>query len=128
MPDIIREIMGFLEIDFGTIIGLIFWIGIVAAVIVKGKSVGKKRPVKGGHPTTINRPSTPPKRVMPVGSKPTVSSDGHRIPRSKDITCEGQYGHNHGERVPRFIVHEEPTEGYCNLNGKIVALRDCWKY
>ncbi len=120
--------MGFLEIDIGSLIGMVFWIGIIAAVIVRGKSVSKKRPGQAGHPTTINRSSAPQKPVRINMPKPTVASDGHRIPRGKDITCEGQYGHDHGERVPRFIVHEEPTEGYCNLNGKIVALKDCWKY
>ncbi len=103
----------------------IFWVVIVGVVAVKSRKNIKHKP--GMHPTTINKPSSPPmKQVKPV-HKPTVASDGHSIPKSKDITCEGQYGHDHGDRVPRYIVHEEPTEGYCILNGKKVALKDCWK-
>lgn len=58
-----------------------------------------------------------------------VSSDGHKIPRNMDITCEGEYGHNHS--IPadlaekRYIVHEEPEEGYVILNGVKRNIRDC---
>ena len=102
-----------------------FWVLIACVIAVKSRKNMKMRP--GMHPTTINKPSAPPvKKVTPI-PKPTVASDGHRIPKSKDVTCEGQYGHDPGDRIPRYIVHEEPTEGYCILNGKKVALKDCWK-
>jgi len=132
IPEFIYDILGYLELDIGDVIGLVFWIVVIAFLLTKAAAVKKSRPNKGaGHPTTINRSSgdaPQPDGVRRKGSRKTVASDGHTIPRSKDITCEGQYGHDHGERVPRFIVHEEPTLGYCNLNGRIVALKDCWKY
>ena len=56
----------------------------------------------------------------------TVSDDGHRIPRNKDITCNGKYGHDHPEETqPRYIVHEEPEDGYVVLNGVKRKLEDC---
>ena len=132
IPEIVSEILGYLELGVGDIIGAVFWIVVIAFLVGRAANVKKTRPQKGtGHPTTINGMSgSSAPRTAPAhpGNGKTVASDGHTIPKSKDITCEGQYGHDHGERVPRFIVHEEPTLGYCNLNGKIVALKDCWKY
>ncbi len=107
----------------------VFWLVIAIAIIGKAKKTGKNRP--GFHPTAINKSDTKQKHLNKSGGgihKPTVASDGHRIPKGKDITCEGQYGHRHEDMGPRYIVHEEPTEGYCILNGKKVALKDCWKY
>lgn len=59
-----------------------------------------------------------------------VSSDGHRIPRSEDITCAGMEKHHHRsnpavDRIPRYIVHEEPETGYVILNGVKRRLTDC---
>lgn len=56
------------------------------------------------------------------------SSDGHIVPRKDDMTCETKYGHHHtsidGEH-PRYIVHEEPNEGYVILNGVKRKITDC---
>ncbi|MCR4590419.1 MAG: hypothetical protein K5668_06335 [Lachnospiraceae bacterium] len=122
----IFDILDFIDID--QIVGIIFCFVVVAVILINSSRHNKNRPSRGMHPTTINKSSAPPRPAQAYRTKPTVSSDGHRIPHSKDITCEGQYGHDHGNMPPRYIVHEEPTMGYCNLNGKIVALRDCWKY
>ncbi len=118
---------------FELLIMLAFW-GIIAGIVVMQFIKTKaNRPGNGGHPTAINKSASGrnPKLNQSSGGRrpgPTVSSDGHRIPKSRDITGEGQYGHSHENMGPRYIVHEEPTTGYCNLNGKIVALKDCWKY
>jgi hypothetical protein len=59
----------------------------------------------------------------------TLSSDGHVVPYSQDLTCETQYGHNHsgisGDGSRRYVVHEEPEEGYVILNGVKRKLKDC---
>ena len=58
----------------------------------------------------------------------TVSSDGHRVPASQDLTCETKYGHDHGSSnfaEKRYIVHEEPEDGYVVLNGVKRKIRDC---
>lgn len=60
----------------------------------------------------------------------SFSSDGCKIPPEQDLTCR-RYGHKHEtgyDKLPRYIVHEEPTKGYVILNGKKVRLKDCWKY
>ena len=132
IPEIVSDIVDNMGLGIGDIFGMVFWVVVIAFIVARINKEKKTRPQREtGHPTTINGSSgasiPKPAQARP-GSRKTVASDGHTIPKSKDITCEGQYGHDHGERVPRFIVHEEPTLGYCNLNGKIVALKDCWKY
>ena len=46
-----------------------------------------------------------------------------------DATCENNYNHKHKPTDPeygqRYIVKEEPTEGYVCLNGVIRKLEDC---
>ncbi len=69
------------------------------------------------------------KGVSPVNQKPyaTRSDDGHRIPRAQDLTCEKQYGHKHTTidgTAPRYIVHEEPEQGYVILNGVKRRIKD----
>lgn len=58
----------------------------------------------------------------------TISDDGHVVPPGQDLTCENQYGHQHAP-VPgterRYIVHEDPEEGYVILNGVKRKLKDC---
>lgn len=57
---------------------------------------------------------------------PPQSSDGHFVPRQQDLTCETQYGHQHGnEPNKRYIVHEDPPEGYVILNGVKRKISDC---
>ena len=61
--------------------------------------------------------------------KRPVSSDGHAIPRKDDITCANIEDHYHRpsgyDKLPRYIVHEEPETGYVILNGKKRRLTDC---
>ena len=55
-----------------------------------------------------------------------VSDDGHAVSFDQDLTCETKYGHDHstpGGR--RYIVHEDPEEGYVVLNGVKRKIRDC---
>ena len=68
-------------------------------------------------------------RVKPRPVKPskTVSSDGHVIDPENDPTC-AKYGHVHEEVKHRYIVHDEPVEGYVNLNGKLISLKEAAKY
>ena len=57
-----------------------------------------------------------------------VSSDGHEVPPSQDLTCD-RYGHSHEESSPefgrRYIVHEEPEDGYVILNGVKRKISEC---
>ena len=77
--------------------------------------------------------------------KPTTAHDGHIIRSEDDITCETKYGHHHpkqeeffpedetasavsSEPTPRYIVHDDPEEGYVVLNGVKRKLEDCKYY
>ncbi len=57
----------------------------------------------------------------------TVSSDGHVVPKSQDLTCETKYDHHHvpDENGRRYIVHEEPEDGWVVLNGVKRRVKDC---
>lgn len=61
--------------------------------------------------------------------KPFVkSSDGHIVPKEDDLTCDTVYGHQHSQANEfgrRYIVHEEPEEGYVVLNGVKRQIKDC---
>ncbi len=59
----------------------------------------------------------------------TISSDGHVVPKDQDLTCE-RYGHDHrkegtNEFGRRYIVHEDPEEGFVVLNGVKRKISDC---
>lgn len=47
--------------------------------------------------------------------------------RNKDIRCEQLYGHDHDDesQTQRYIVHEEPEQGYVILNGVKRKISDC---
>ena len=50
-------------------------------------------------------------------NSPARSTDGHMLRGKQDITCR-QFGHVHPEdTAPRFIVHDDPEDGYILLNG-----------
>ena len=54
-------------------------------------------------------------------NRKVMSSDGHKVSNEFDRTCETQFGHNHRTEYSmdsRYVVHEEPTQGYIVLNGK----------
>jgi|GEM_PF-6042292 len=54
-----------------------------------------------------------------VVKKKTISDDGHEVAQEQDLTCENTYGHSHPETSERrYIVHEDPEEGYVILNGE----------
>ena len=60
--------------------------------------------------------------------RPVISSDGHEVPEAQDLTCD-RYGHVHepqtNEFGRRYVVHEDPEEGYVILNGVKRKLTDC---
>ena len=43
----------------------------------------------------------------------------------QDITCETQYEHDHKDQGERYIVHDEPEQGYVILNGVKRRIEDC---
>ena len=95
-------------------IGAAFWI-IMVAIVVR-------------RTLTMKRDNDGRKRRNFMPEKKTVSSDGHAIPKDRDITCETQYGHDHSESGRRYIVHEEPETGYVVLNGVKRKISDLKNY
>lgn len=68
-----------------------------------------------------------------TGRRRTIAGDGHVIPPKNDITCEGKDGHVHAplspseqkDYGPRYIVHDDPEEGYVVLNGVMRKISEC---
>ncbi|MBR3346395.1 MAG: hypothetical protein IKG37_04890 [Solobacterium sp.] len=68
-----------------------------------------------------------------TGTRKTIAADGHVIPKQNDITCEGKEGHVHEplsssqqkDYGPRYIVHDDPAEGYVVLNGVMRKISEC---
>jgi hypothetical protein len=66
--------------------------------------------------------------LIAASKKRTRSDDGHAVPRRQDLTCEKKYGHQHpDDGTHRYIVHEDPEEGYVILNGVKRKIKDCDK-
>ena len=62
--------------------------------------------------------------------RPSRASDGHFVTGEQDITCR-QFGHDHPDReepAARYIVHDDPEEGYISLNGKKMRITEADKY
>ena len=97
---------------FDLVFSLIPVIIVAVVIIISMKKKNANRTVKKVYSTR------PPK---------TVSSDGHVIKPENDPTC-AKYGHVHEETKHRYIVHDEPVEGYVNLNGKLMTLKEAAKY
>ena len=62
----------------------------------------------------------------------TVSSDGHEVPPGEDLTVDTGASHysRYKEKADeefgrRYIVHNEPTQGYVILNGVMRSLDEC---
>ena len=78
-----------------------------------------KKPAAGRSPVKKSRPS-----------RPARAQDGHILNGIKDITCR-QFGHDHGveeEPLSRFIVHDDPEDGYILLNGVKMLLSEADEY
>ena len=57
-----------------------------------------------------------------------ISDDGHFVPSNEDLTCETTQGHKHQKSTefgPRYVVHNEPSQGYIVLNGIVRKIEDC---
>ena len=58
----------------------------------------------------------------------TSPKNAKKTKHADDLTCEAKYNHKHDALptdTPRYIVQEEPEEGYIVLNGKKIRKQDC---
>lgn len=63
-------------------------------------------------------------------SRTVRTSDGHSLSDEQDITCR-QFGHNHPaweEPGVRYIVHDDPEDGFIILNGTKMRVTEADKY
>lgn len=66
--------------------------------------------------------------IVTKARKQNISSDGHKVPLNEDLTCTVKDGHHHEESNEfgsRYIVHNEPEQGYVVLNGVKRRIIDC---
>ena len=99
---------------------------------VRKKSGGGKNAVqKNGNPSGSRGSWYTEKLPGLRGSKrPPRASDGHVMKGEQDISCR-RFGHDHPEwEEPsmRYIVHDDPEEGYIILNGKKMKITEADKY
>ena len=113
-----------------TVLSVMVVIWITVIVLLK-RVAGKNSAAKRNGSVSGSRKWYTEKAPGATSSKRTArSSDGHWLRNEQDITCR-QFGHNHPgtvEPLSRFIVHEEPTEGYIVLNGKKMLRTEADKY
>jgi hypothetical protein len=102
---------------------IIIFLGIFSNKNKKNSKNNNQRNINQRNYNQRNRAkTTTEKNLQQLRNSYTVSSDGHTVPRGQDLTCERKYGHKHGLEYSmgndRYVVHEEPTQGYIVLNGK----------
>ena len=74
-------------------------------------------------------------KKLKSGANQERSSDGHIVPKEDSFTCETKEGHHHPKMSQsdindfgkRYIVHDEPEDGYVVLNGVRRRLDECSK-
>ena len=111
---------------------IVIWVTVMVLLRqVAAKNRSSSNAARRNSPGSGSRKWYTEKAPGATASKRRVrSSDGHWLREEQDITCR-QYGHNHPRSVEpqsRYIVHEEPTEGYIVLNGKKMLRTDADKY
>ena len=102
------------------LIVILIWL-MVRVKKTKGSSDMRDRmkPAAGKSPVRKNRPA-----------RPARAQDGHVLKGIRDITCR-QFGHDHDvgeEPLSRFIVHDDPEDGYILLNGVKMLLSEADEY
>ena len=113
-----------------TVLSLMIVIWVTVMVLLK-RAAGKNSAARRNGSGSGSRKWYTEKAPGATASKRAArSSDGHWLREEQDITCR-QFGHNHPNSVEpqsRYIVHEEPTEGYIVLNGKKMLRTEADKY
>lgn len=110
------------------VLGVVIWLLVMQLV---KKREGKKDAVSQNSASrTANRWHT--EKLPGAGNRrrPVRASDGHILSEMRDITCR-QFGHNHSSREEpemRYIVHDDPEQGYIILNGKKMRISEADKY
>lgn len=111
--------------------GILFYLVILAIFLgfrAKKKSGSGKDSRGGRRSLDRGRSSAGSLRDSLRGSNLARALDGHILRGDKDITCR-QYGHRHEEdAAPRFIVHDDPEDGFIILNGVKMRISEADHY
>lgn len=110
------------------ILGVVIWLLVMK--LLKKKEGTKDAVSRNSASRSANRWHT--EKLPGAGSsrRPVRASDGHILSEMRDITCR-QFGHNHSkwaEPATRYIVHDDPEQGYIILNGKKMRISEADKY
>lgn len=106
--------------------GAVIYLFLIFFVLVRLFNA-KKTKNSGTGRTASGNTAAPGRTSRPLGKGP-MASDGHRVPKDQDISCQ-RYGHKHEEfDTPRFIPHDDPEEGYVILNGVKMKLTEADNY
>ena len=101
------------------VVMIIIW-AVVTNVLRKKNGGGKNAAQRNGNPSGGSGSWYTEKLTGLRGSKrPFRASDGHVMKGEQDISCR-QFGHDHPEweePSTRYIVHDDPEEGYIILWG-----------
>ena len=119
----------------GVLIYLILFAIIFVRFMRQGKKGGSGRGSAGSRSGARGRAGTKGQAVNRSAAGEAakwffgpMASDGHRVPKDQDISCQ-RYGHRHEEfDTPRFIPHEDPEDGYIVLNGVKMKLSEADRY
>lgn len=111
------------------IVMVVIWFTIINRL--KKKSGGENATKKNGRSAGgVSRWHSEKLPGSQSARRPVRASDGHILKGIQDITCR-QFGHSHPEwEEPsmRYMVHDDPEDGYIILNGKKMRITEADQY
>ena len=114
------------------ILSIMIFIWVMVTVLLRSKSRGGKNAVRKNSASAKGADKWHSEKLPGARKtgRPARSSDGHALSGEQDITCR-QFGHDHPEweePATRYIVHDDPEEGYIILNGKKMKITEADQY
>lgn len=114
-----------------TVVGIMILIWVLVTSMLKRKSGGRNAAGKNSASSARSDKWHKERVQGSAGRKrPAKASDGHILKGVQDITCR-QFGHNHPEweePESRYIVHDDPEDGFIILNGRKMRITEADQY
>lgn len=114
-----------------TVVGVMIFVWVLVTAMLSKKARGRNA---AGKNSAYSARSDKWHREKTQGSankrRPVKASDGHILKGVQDITCR-QFGHNHPEweePESRYIVHDDPEDGFIILNGRKMRITEADQY
>ncbi len=106
-------------------------LGLINSVMKKTRKNVENREKGVRSRSTAAKSYTQMRSILGSGSNTRArSTDGHVLSKDQDITCR-KYGHRHSRREEpemRFLVHDDPEQGYILLNGVKMRITEADQY